>query len=62
MKIRVEKTGGIWHGYVEGHPEIDERGLTAEIAERKAKEAAALLQNGLEPLGRPTARKTHRRF
>jgi len=35
MKITTQKTGGIWHGYLEGHPEIDERGLTEEIARRK---------------------------
>jgi hypothetical protein len=35
MKITVQKIGGIWHGYLEGHPEVDERALTAEIAERK---------------------------
>lgn len=33
--IRTEKVGGIWHGYLEGHPEIDERALTEEIARRK---------------------------
>ena len=35
MKITVQRVGGIWHGYLEGHPEIDERGLTEEIARRK---------------------------
>jgi hypothetical protein len=40
LKIRVQKIGGIWHGYVEGHPEIDERALTEEIAERKARQMA----------------------
>ncbi len=35
MKITVQKTGGIWHGYLEGHPEVDERALTEEIAVRK---------------------------
>ena len=33
--IRTEKVGGIWHGYLEGHPEVDERALTEEIARRK---------------------------
>jgi hypothetical protein len=33
--IRTKKIGGIWHGYLEGHPEIDERALTQEIARRK---------------------------
>ena len=40
MKIRVQRIGGIWHGTVEGHPEIDERGLTEAIALRKAEDAA----------------------
>jgi len=40
LKIRVRKIGGIWHGYVKGHPEVDERALTEEIAARKAREAA----------------------
>jgi glutamate dehydrogenase/leucine dehydrogenase len=35
MNIRVEKTGGIWHAYLEWHPEVDERALTEEIARRK---------------------------
>lgn len=43
LRIKVEKTGGIWHGLIEGHPEVDERGLTKEIAERKVREVAARL-------------------
>ena len=35
MRITTQKTGGIWHGYLEGHPEIDERGLTEEKAWEK---------------------------
>jgi hypothetical protein len=35
MKITTQRTGGIWHGYLEGHPEVDERGLTEEVARRK---------------------------
>jgi predicted RNase H-like HicB family nuclease len=35
MKITTLKIGGIWHGYLEGHPEIDERALTEEIARQK---------------------------
>jgi hypothetical protein len=35
MKISTRKIGGIWHGYLEGHPEIDERALTEEIARQK---------------------------
>lgn len=34
-RITTRKVGGIWHGYLEGHPEIDERGLTEEVAKRK---------------------------
>jgi hypothetical protein len=40
LTIVVRKTGGIWHGTVEGCNDIDERGLTAVIAERKAREVA----------------------
>jgi hypothetical protein len=36
MKVTAQRIGGIWHGSVEGHPEIDERGLTEEVAKRKA--------------------------
>jgi predicted RNase H-like HicB family nuclease len=41
--IRTEKIGGIWHGYLDGHPEIDERGLTEEIARRKVESVANIL-------------------
>jgi len=41
LTIVVQKTGGIWHGRVEGSTQIDERGLTAAIAERKARAVAA---------------------
>ena len=41
--VRTEKVGGIWHGYLEGHPEIDERGLTEEIARRKVESVAKRL-------------------
>ncbi len=44
-RIRATKVGGIWHGLVDGHPTIDERAFTEEIARRKAKDA---LQRGLE--------------
>lgn len=40
-QVTAQKIGGIWHGYVDGHPEIDERALTEEIALRKAREMAA---------------------
>lgn len=35
MKIVTKKIGGIWQGTVEGHPEIDERGLTESVAREK---------------------------
>jgi hypothetical protein len=35
MKITTQRIGGIWHGYLEGHPEVDERGLTEEAARAK---------------------------
>jgi hypothetical protein len=35
MKITVRKEGGMWHGYLEGHPAVDERGLTEDVARRK---------------------------
>ncbi|HEY2092701.1 MAG TPA: hypothetical protein VGJ81_12485 [Thermoanaerobaculia bacterium] len=41
MKIRVQRIGGIWHGTIDGHPDVDVRGLTEEIARRKV-EAVAL--------------------
>ncbi len=43
MKITVRKEGGMWHGYVEGRPEVDERGLTEEVARRKAERIAERL-------------------
>jgi hypothetical protein len=42
--VTTEKIGGIWHGYLEGHPEIDERALTEEIARRKAESVAKRLK------------------
>jgi hypothetical protein len=44
MKITTQKTGGIWHGYLEGHPEVDERGLTEEVARRKVERIVEALQ------------------
>jgi hypothetical protein len=43
MQTRVERVGGIWHGTIDGHPEIDERGLTEEIARRKVNDVASKL-------------------
>jgi hypothetical protein len=42
--VRVQRTGGIWHGYVEGHPEVDERGLTEEMARVKAERVVKRLR------------------
>jgi len=41
MNIRVAKVGGIWHGTIDGHPEVDVRGLTEDIARRKVEALAA---------------------
>jgi hypothetical protein len=44
MKICIERVGGIWHGTIDGHPEIDERGLTEEIARRKILRVASQME------------------
>jgi len=49
MKITTQKTGGIWHGYLEGHPEVDERALTEEIARRKVEKRVEALSLRLHP-------------
>ena len=43
MDIEVRKIGGIWHGTIKGHPEIDVRALTEEIARRKITDEAKKL-------------------
>jgi hypothetical protein len=48
MKMTVRKEGGIWHGYLEGHPEIDERGLTEEIARKKVERVVERLERDPE--------------
>jgi len=42
MKIGARRTGGIWHGYIEGRivPDEDVRALTEGIAVEKAERAA----------------------
>jgi hypothetical protein len=35
MNIETKRIGGIWHGCLEGHPEVDESGLTEEVARKK---------------------------
>jgi hypothetical protein len=52
MKITTKKVGGIWHGYLEGHPEIDERGLTEEIAQRKVERIIVKLEFENDESGR----------
>jgi len=49
MNIRGEKVGGIWHGTIDGHPEIDERGLAEEIARRKVNDVASRLTSAPTP-------------
>jgi hypothetical protein len=44
MNIKVQKVGGIWHGTIDGHLEIDVRGLTEEIARRRVLEVASQLE------------------
>lgn len=60
MKINVQKVGGIWHGTIDGHPDVDVRGLTEEIGRRKVEEIAKdLAANGRERQSgetRPTGR------
>lgn len=43
MKINVLKVGGIWHGTIDGYPDIDARALTEDIARRKVEAIAAAL-------------------
>lgn len=42
LRIGARRTGGIWHGYIEGRlvPDGDVRALTKEIAIEKADRAA----------------------
>ncbi len=40
MKIKVQKVGGIWHGTIDDHPDVDVRALTEDIARRKVEEIA----------------------
>jgi hypothetical protein len=60
MKIKVQKVGSVWHGTIEGHLDVDVRGLTEEIARRKVEQAALRIAErtaGLVPSGRdPVAR------
>jgi hypothetical protein len=44
LDVTVQRTGGIWHGYVKGHPEVDERGLTEEMARVKAERVVKRLR------------------
>lgn len=45
MKITVKKIGGMWHGYLEGHPDVDERALTEEMANIKVQRIVARLES-----------------
>jgi hypothetical protein len=44
MNVHVTRIGGIWHGTIEGHPEVDIRALTEEVAQRKVEAVAAQLR------------------
>lgn len=35
MKITTQHNGGIWDGYLKGHPELHERDLTEQTARRE---------------------------
>lgn len=41
--VSVKRIGGIWHGYLEGHPEVDERALTEDMARVKVERIVARL-------------------
>ena len=58
MKIETKKVGGIWHGYLEGHPEVDERGLTEEIALRKVERIIGKLECENDESGRTRSTDT----
>jgi len=56
-KITATKIRNIWHGYHAHYPQVDERGLTEEIAKRKVEE---LVESGvLSRDGRTNCRDTH---
>lgn len=42
-EIKTKKTGSKWHGLIEGRPDIDETGLTEEVARRKVESVRARL-------------------
>lgn len=46
LRITAEKIGNVWVGGVEGYPEIAERALTKEAAERKARQIAHMIKRG----------------
>jgi hypothetical protein len=46
MKITTTLIGSIWHGTLEGHPEVDERALTEEMARIKVERIVARLPAG----------------
>lgn len=43
-KVWTKKIGSVWHGYHRDYPQIDERGLTEEMAKRKVVE---LVESGV---------------
>ena len=58
-QTRVSKVGGIWHGTIVGHPEIDERRLRKDASAKPRMRADATV--GARPIRRPPprmARKT----
>lgn len=48
-QIRAQRIGSIWHGTVDGFPEIDERGLTPKVARAKAERELHRIQREQKP-------------
>lgn len=45
VEIRTAKIGSKWHGFIDGRPDINETGLSEEVARRKVESARARLGN-----------------
>jgi hypothetical protein len=57
MKTVLRKEGSKWHGYIEGRPEVDETGLTYEVAKRKVESVAAQLASNGEKQNKSGSRR-----
>jgi len=57
LRIKVEKIGNIFVGGIEGYPEVAERALSSDAAERKARQIAGMIERGeYNPLRRKRGR------